>query len=153
MEDWFGVEDLDDPFMDMPYAWGQGAGGPALDEQNPWREYGLILVGALLASGLLALVIRRIIMLRLRNRRLTQADTNAAAIDAWYYLSRLTGPDKQNQLSKDVKELVYKARFSQHRLTEKERVRVVSYTRVFADEVYEQSSVFTRFLKKYILGL
>ena len=85
--------------------------------------------------------------------RLTQADTNAAAIDAWYYLSRLTGPDRQSQLSKEVKDLVYKARFSQHTLTEKERVRVVSYTQVFADEVYEQSSVFTRFLKKYILGL
>jgi len=150
-EDRFG-EDFTDPW-DTRGVIEAGMGEVPPGEQYPWRENVLKSAFVALITGLLSLVIRRIVILYLRKRRFMQVNANAAAIDAWCFITKLIGPQRQNHLSKGIKELVYKARFSQHLLTEKERGMVVSYAYVTADGIYEQSNVFKRLVIKYISGL
>ena len=152
VENWFGV-DVNDPFADTPGGLADGENGGLTTGQTLWREYGLLLLCVLLAVCAATLVIRRVTILFIKKRRFAQPDTNAAVILAWGYLTRLISQQKQALLSKGVKELAYKARFSQHRLSEEERSVVISYTRVFAGDIYKKYGILRRFIIKYIKGL
>ena len=152
VEDWLGV-DVNDPFADIPEGLPDDPNGALTAGRKLWTEYGLLLSCVLPVACAATLIIRRMIILAVRKRRFTQADTNAAVILAWCYLIRLIGPQKQVLLSKGIKELAYKARFSQHRLSEEERKTAVSYTTVIADDLYERHGVLGRFIVKYIRGL
>ena len=114
---------------------------------------GYLLIGILMTGCLITLIIRRIIILMIRKKRFEQADTNAAVIYAWGFLLRFTGPGKQYLISSTIKDIAYKAGFSRHRLTEKERSRVTGYASIFINDAYRQQTRPGRFIKKYIIGL
>jgi len=123
------------------------------DDQSPQRISNFLIICVVIVAGITALIIRRIIILNMRKKSFEQADTNAAVIYAWGYLIRLAGPSKQNLISKSIKEIAFKAGFSQHQLTEEERTRVVGYTYAFIDNAYQQQGQPGRFIMKYIFGL
>ena len=126
---------------------------PQIEEFDFQRISVALIVGILIGVGIFAIITRRIIILFIRKKHFEQVDTNAAVIYAWGYMIRLTGPGRQYQISINIKEIALKASFSQHRLTEDERNRVIGYTRVFADDIYRQRSQPVRFIMKYIIGL
>jgi hypothetical protein len=128
-------------------------GGTELDGQNT-RSIRTPLIILLIAVGcIISLIVRRVIILTVRKKNLRQADTNAATVYAWSYLVKLTGPDAQRLIAKSIKEIALKAGFSQHRLTEDERERVIGYTTAFAENAYQHRSQPARFVMKYIFGL
>ena len=88
------------------------------------------------AVCIVALIIRRILAQKYREKRYTQADTNAAVICAWRYISRLHRAMGSILPPEDMEELALKARFSQHHLSEDERIIVTDY----ANELYGESN-------------
>ena len=70
---------------------------------------------------LLALIVRRKLLLRRRVRRWADPDTNAAVIHAYRYLTRLTRWG--GAIPPEAEALAKKARFSQHASTRQERQR------------------------------
>jgi len=143
-----------DPDYD-PY--GQGAewdSGEAEPEQGGIRtNHTWLIVGAFAAACLVALIARRIIILVRRKTRFAMEDANASVIFAWRYLSRLARLKTWQTVWHEIEDLANKARFSQHRLSEKERASVVDYTREFAANIYHDRNTIRRFWVKFILGL
>ena len=103
--------------------------------------------------GIATLILRRIILLGMRKRCFTQNDTNTSVILVWDYLSKLVKLSKRDISLTGIREIALKARFSQHRLSEDERTKVVEYTKRHTDEIYEQRGMLSRLYIKYILGL
>jgi len=98
-----------------------------------------------------ALPIRRSIIIKHRRVKLSQDNTNKAAIYAWHYISQLHY--RVSAAPEYIEELALKARFSQHRLTEEERDLIVEYASSFASKLYNSSSRSKRFLLKYIKSI
>ena len=153
VEDWFGI-DPGDPWLDYQDDWGSSL---ISDDALEYGELSSpvnrqVILGLLPVLLVLSMFLRRSIILSTRKKRFTQANTNQAVLYAWDYLSRLAG-SKQDLISKTVKELALKACFSQHRLTENERILVVEYCKVFSDEIYRQRSFLRRIFMRVILAL
>jgi len=104
-----------------------------------------------IAVCMLALRIRRKIIIKRRNEHFKQSNTNTAVIYMWRYIVRLS---KREAVPKtEIEEIALKAQFSQHRLTEKERTEVINYTKRLADEVYLGRRKYSRLWLKYIRAL
>jgi len=145
---------VQDPDYD-PY--GQGAEWDIDGDGAEQAVSGLVsvwfIVGCVSGACIIALIARRAIVTRRRKRRFSMEDTNASVIFAWRYLSRLGRLKTWHTIWNEIEELANKACFSQHRLTEEERGKVISYTRDFAANIYDDRSLAGRFWVKYILGL
>ena len=98
----------------------------------------------------LSLFLCRIIVRKLRKRGFAQADTNAAVIYAWHYISRLT---RRKKPPEEINELAFKARFSQHRISEDERNLVINYAAKLTEETISSKGLLERFWLKYVCGL
>jgi len=113
-----------------------------------------ILITVIIIAGIAAALNLRVVITRIiRKRRFAQADTNLAIICAWRYLMRLSRQKGWVSPAKTIEDLALKARFSQHRMTEQERDRVVGYVNSVADDIYLNSGFLRSFWVKYILGL
>ena len=100
---------------------------------------------------LLALIVRRKLLLRRRVRRWADPDTNAAVIHAYRYLTRLTRWG--GAIPPEAEALAKKARFSQHRLTEAERRTVLSAARTQGAKTDRKLPWWKRLAFRYLAGL
>jgi len=116
-----------------------------------WRR---ILLACIIAAAACAVLnLRAVIAKMVRKKRFSQADTNLAVIYAWRYLMRLSRLKGWTSQPKTIEDLALKARFSQHRMTELERCKVVDYAKSIADEIYSNSNFFVKVWSRYALGL
>ena len=106
-----------------------------------------VVVGIII--GIAVCIIRRLILVRHRNRKFFQKDTNAAVISAWHYISRFAEGNKQPE---EIEYLALKARFSPHRMADSERETIVAFARNIANNYINRYGVIKRFWKKYVLG-
>ena len=118
-----------------------------------WGVSGWLIAAGSCAACLVALIARRIIVLARRRKRFSLEDTNASAVFAWRYLMRLARLKTWQTPWHEIEDLAEKARFSQHRLTEKERGMVVDYVREFAANIYHDRTPLGRLWIKFIRGL
>jgi hypothetical protein len=90
-----------------------------------------------------------------RKKLFTQKDSNKAAMAAYDYIVKLYAYAKVNgtperKIPKDLYNLVLKARFSQHMLTEQELGDLLVYAENQALEIQKTMSFFKRFIGKYL---
>ncbi len=109
----------------------------------------LSLGGLLLV--VLALILRRQLGKWLWARRLHDPDNNRAVIAAYRYLSALV--PWGGQISRPVKDLARKAKFSQHTLTQAERDTVLAYLSAERQRIEQALPWWKRFLLRYVWGL
>ena len=119
------------------------------EEPAPVKRGGVILIVCFsFVAALVMLIVRQFVVSILRSRRLTQADTNAAVISAWRYISRVS---RKNPPPYDIEYLALRARFSQHKITEDERAYFMKYTSALTEEMYKKYYLPGRLWLKYIL--
>lgn len=118
------------------------------------------ILSVIVVIGLLLLFLwtRRKLCIRLRNKKFRQEDTNKAAIAIYDYILKLlpytkSAPHFTGEVPDNLYELVLKARFSQHILTEQEVDKLLDYSVEMADQMREKVSIFHRFVYKYIYVL
>jgi len=129
---------------------GAGADEAATAGIPQWiYDAGIAVACIILCAAVLP--VRRMITLRLRTNRFKQKRRNLAAICIWRYIEQLGCTPKAQ--GGTVEDLALKARFSQHRLTEDERIMMIRYAKQLASEVYDEKSSAGRFWMKYILAL
>jgi len=116
-----------------------------------WRRILLAVIVAAAAAAVLNL--RAVLAKMVRKKRFSQEDTNLAVIYAWRYLMRLSRLKGWTSLPKTIEDLALKARFSQHRMTEQERGKVVDYAKSVAADIYSNSGFFVKIWCRYALGL
>jgi len=143
-----------DPFDDMfPDDWfddferptpGQSSPRPEPGEDGSGLQGSAVIsreAGAfLICVGALAIIIasRWFLAGLFRKRKFMQEDANEAAILVWRYVSRL---DRRIRHPEDIEAIALKARFSQHRISEDERLVMVSYATTFATVTYRRKSI------------
>ena len=143
---WEGGDDIGAP---TPGA-GLGGGGGQEDKRTLSPSEVFVLLVVAIVVIIVALVIHRTVALAHRKKHFAMGDTNAAVIHAWRYITRLS---RKMSPSEEYLDLALKARFSQHRITEEERVSMVEYAAFFAGEAYGRRGTLGRFWIKYVRGL
>ena len=120
------------------------------DEQaftRGWRVFFLVVSGAVVCT---ALVLLRLLLAKiLIRKRFSQDDTNKAVICVWRYMIRL---DRRRKKTSDVEDLVLKARFSHHIISETERSKMIKCFSMLRDKVYQDKGIFGRFILRVVLG-
>lgn len=123
-------------------------------------DYIIRLLPILAASGLFisALLISRKLQIALRKKQFAQNDSNESAIVVYNYILKLNAYGKSNKAAEwkvpnDIYDLVLKARFSQHNITEQELDILISYAESQALDIQKTVSMFKRFLGKYVYVL
>lgn len=118
------------------------------------------LLSILAILGLLtaALIYNRRLQASLRHKHFTQQDSKKAAIAVYEYIMKLYEFTKPNgtadcSIPKDLYNLVLKARFSQHMLTEQELERLLIYAENQALEILPTISFLKRFIGRYVYAL
>lgn len=104
------------------------------------------------------LLSNRILQIALRKKHFTQIDSNKAAIAVYDYIMRLHGYANINgitdcKIPRDLYNLLLKARFSQHMLTEQELGILLTYADNQALEIQKKVSLLRRFIGMYIYVL
>jgi len=126
---------------------GQNARGVNIPE---WMiNTGTILIYIL--SIIPILIIRRFIVKKFRSKGFYKENTNEAVIYMWRYVLRLS--KRESVPPNDIEELALKARFSQHRLTEEERMIMVRYADRLAYEIYAGKGDYGRLQMKFLKAL
>jgi len=136
---------------------GTGAGDDQTAEESADTQgqlesiWDTILIIFVVCAGVCAatLVMRRPIAQRYRRKRFAQADTNAAVICVWRYVSRIS---KKKAPPEEAEELAFKARFSLHTISEEERGVMISHAEKMTSEVYRSSNAFGK-IWLYIRGI
>lgn len=113
----------------------------------------LWLLLALLAIAALLLFRKR--QFEAQRRRFLQDDRNKGALEIYSYLLRLyrfrnKRLGSHGQLPQQLYQLVLKARFSQHMLTEQEHALLLDFADRLADETLKELSLFRRLEGRYI---
>lgn len=101
------------------------------------------------------LVSSRKLQIALRKKQFNQKDSNKAAIAVYDYIVKLytyANPNRtaDSKIPRDLYNLVLKARFSQHMLTEQELGMLLVYAENQALEIQKTVSLLKRFIGKYI---
>ncbi len=110
---------------------------------------------AMLGLFIAILASSRKLQVALRKKHFTQKDSNKAAIEVYNYIVKLSAYAKPNRtdtpkMPKDLYNLVLKARFSQHMLTEQELEMLLVYAENQALEIQKTASLLKRFIGKYV---
>lgn len=105
-----------------------------------------------------ALLTSRKLQISFRNKLFNQQDNSKAAIAVYEYIVKLYAYARPNGTAKfripqDLYNLVLKARFSQHMLTEQELERLLVYAKNQALEIQTTLTLFKRFIGKYVYAL
>lgn len=115
----------------------------------------ILLILAMFGLFITVLVSSRKLQIALHKKHFTQKDSNKAAIEVYNYIVNLYAYAKPNRtaaskMPKDLYNLVLKARFSQHMLTEQELGMLLVYAENQALEIQKTVSLFKWFIGKYI---
>jgi hypothetical protein len=113
---------------------------------------------ALIVLPVAALLMNRKLRIASRSQRFQQTDRNQASIAIYKYIEQLlthvkAAPNFPSEIPEDLYDLVLKARFSRHMLTEQELGKLLGYREMLADHVRSEASLFRWFLLKYIYVL
>jgi hypothetical protein len=139
----------------------QGSESSSAEIQNSYDSYlidtiiRILPTLAMFCSFITVLLSSRKLQIDWRKRHFTQKDRNKAAIAVYVYIVKLYAYAKINETSdcripKDLYNLVLKARFSQHLITEQELGNLLVYAENQALEIQETLSFLKRFIGKYI---
>jgi len=142
---------------------GAGAGVQGERLLPSWLLNTIIIVVCLVVS-VLTLSVRRNVLQKLRTKHFGQADTNAAVICMWRYVTQLKNKRNKRKnrplafqreivLPTEIEDLALKARFSKHRITEEERMKMKKYAGRLAGEIYRGKEGYGRLWLKYIRAL
>ena len=91
-----------------------------------------------LAACLIIFILFGFFSKKTRAKKFAQPDTNSAVLSIWQYLARLR---KNPQVSQDIEDLVLKARYSLHQITEGERRKMIGYAEYFRDKTYNEQGL------------
>ena len=97
-----------------------------------------------------ALLLHRKFARERRERRFRQEDTNMAVVHIWRYITRLT---RQKPPQNEYEAMALRARFSQHRISEDDRGRMLVYSTALTADYYEHNSAFRRAWLKWGLAI
>jgi len=134
-------------------------------ETAPGGLYGIIrtlkdeiTILALIALTAAALIMNRKLRIISRSQRFKQKDHNQAAVAIYKYIEQLlpyvgAAPNIPGEIPGNLYELVLKARYSRHVLTEQELGRLLGYAEMLADRVRSKASLFRWFVLRYIYVL
>ena len=149
-------DDIDIP-MTLDYFLDPGDAPPAQEIRVINQENETMTNGAIsLPSTIIIVIISACVLLqvghmlfarKIRAKRFRQGDTNAAVLAIRRYINRLKYKGEISQRSED---LVLKARFSQHIISEDERAEIILYSEQLRAEIYESKDTLDRFLMDYI---
>jgi len=131
-----------DPNRTTPTSTPTGAGAGSPDGIGIAVPRQVTIVAVCILAACLAIVLHWILAGEIRKRRFAQQDTNMAVIRAWRYIKRL---DRKREQPEDMEELAFKARFSQHTISEDERDKMVAFAKEQATEVYYVNGIFGKF--------
>lgn len=106
-------------------------------------SYWLLVLPLMLVLLLLVLPVRRIIVLRRRDRGFRDRDNNRAVIARWQYLERLEPYGAQ--IPKELEALALKAKFSQHAITDQELAEYAQAVRDLGRSTRDGQSGWRRF--------
>lgn len=109
-----------------------------------------IRIFSTLATAIILLVSRMIVVRKLRSKRFTQANTNAAVISIHRYITRL---GYRNKMPDRIEELALKACFSQHTITQSERDESLLIATKLRKAFYENETIIYRLYYDLILVL
>jgi len=127
-----------------------GSGGLNVFGLPVW-VYNIVATVLYIVIIIAAILIRRTIIKHIRAKNFNQRNTNKAAIYIWRYIKILGR--REIVPPNDIEDLVLKARFSQHRLTEEERSELIKYATRLAYEIYNGKGDYARVWLKYIRAL
>jgi len=105
----------------------------------------------LIALSVAALQARRLILRMYRTKQFRQKNTNEAVICMWRHVIRLSR--RESVPATEIEDLALKAKFSQHRISEEERKRMISYMQRLSYEIYAGKDGFGRLWFKYVRAL
>lgn len=116
---------------------------------------GMLPFLAMFSLFITVLLSSRKLQIALRKKQFTQKDSNKAAIAVYDYIVKLYAYSKTNgtvdcRIPKDLYNLVLKARFSQHMLTEQEIRKLLVYAENQALDIQKTVTLFKRFIGKYV---
>lgn len=122
---------------------------------NKMRIFSILAIFILLIT---ALIFNRKLQISLRHKLFTQQDISKAAITVYEYIVKLheyANPNGTAECSipKDLYNIVLKARFSQHILTEQELGKLIAYAENQAFEFQKTASLFKLLVGKYVYAL
>ena len=125
---------------------------PEIDASEGFsQERGRVILIALSAAGFLMLVSLRVFVLRrIRAKRFSRADANAAVICVRRYIVRL---DRKAVIPPDIEDIALKARFSQHTVSEEERAKVIEYSVALRQRVHQDRTFIGRFVMSVFWGM
>nr|WP_319487510.1 transglutaminase family protein [uncultured Caproiciproducens sp.] len=111
----------------------------------------LVLIIAFVVLLLACMAIKRRIVLRHRAKLFSLTDANKAAIEIYAYLTALE--KYGGEISAGIKGIALKARFSQHSITEEERIMMADFAHQTAFTCYDRLPKVKRLVFKYIDNL
>lgn len=124
---------------------------PVVDE-NPWYQ-GLIEYQEtimLIAAVLVGMITYRIMTKHLFTLKMRKYDNNQKLI--YYYQRMLRILRFGGEIDEEVVALANKAQFSQHSISVEELTRMQEFYNVFIQDVYQNISIFQKFIFRYIYG-
>jgi len=140
-----------------PHTNGAGATTDSDTESNiqtpPMPQWlrNLVVVMFLIVAPIAFIIVRKNYMRRYRAIRFADEDTNVSVLYTWRYIKKLSRHEAT--IPNDIEDLALKARFSQHRITEEERIHVVKYARRLSFEIYDGKEQFGRLWFGYFRAL
>jgi hypothetical protein len=151
----FPTEDLlDEEDSELGSAEEQGSSTSPVTN-NVMRVFSILAILVLLITGL---IYNRKLRISLRHKLFTQHDSSKSAIAVYEYIVKLHAYVQSNgtvdcRIPKDLYNIVLKARFSQHKLTEQELEKLLVYAENQAFEFQKTASLSKRFIGKYVYVL
>lgn len=114
----------------------------------PWL-FNLIIGISIIVISIVAILLRRHIVLKYRKKRFEQSDANAAVISMWQFIEKIAR--REAIPPTDIEELALKARFSTHKINPEERAQVKTYAKRLAEEIYRSKGDYAKLWLKYAL--
>jgi transglutaminase-like putative cysteine protease len=137
-----------DDFFNLDFDMTQG------EEQEPWQGFVRIIIWVVSAIIILAVfaILHTVSTRIIRRKRFVDRDTNAAVIRISRYVTNLT---KKNDdlVPKQIRNLAFKAYFSQHIISEEERAQMLDFSVKLRSDIYSRKGKLGRFVMNYILVL
>lgn len=117
----------------------------------------IIIVLIAIASIISGFWINRRLRLFFRNKKFSQEDNNNNAIAVYDYIRRIQKrmklSEEESEIPKELNNIILRARFSQHQLTEDEVKILFKYMEEQIEEIRIKMPRYKYFFYKYILGL
>ncbi|WP_069988659.1 transglutaminaseTgpA domain-containing protein [Massilioclostridium coli] len=118
--------------------------------------YTIVIVIFLLST--IGLIMNRKVKVSHRKKQLLQPDRNKAVLGAYQYIEKMIQfhtpkADISKRMPTNLYQLVLKARFSQHTITQQELDSILDYTHRLERKLYEQLPFYKQFMAKYWKGL